>query len=285
MLTPFQKNDVDTLVRQVGEHCIFPYFRNLREEDVSFKESEYDPVSVADKAAEQLLRDGLLAILPDSLFIGEESYAEDKSILDFLNQNDKPVWIVDPIDGTANFVAGREGFGIILCLVYQGIVHSSWFFEVCSGEMITYHTGDDAIHIRGSQLPASKQPEIPYKGQIGFKLFQFDDVQKLISAVDRLVIEQATDPSIINYRKMLTGELDFLVYKMTYPWDHLAGLNMVRFNGGTALRWNGEGVQLQDIDEGLIVARDKQVMDTVMEEIVTPLRTSKEVMGMTSFKV
>ncbi len=284
MLSSSQKKAIQDLIRNVGDQCIFPYFRNLSDEDISFKESEYDPVSIADQEAEKLLRQGLTSILPDSLFIGEESYAEDASILEFLNRSDLPIWIVDPIDGTANFVSGKEGFGIIISLIYSGEVVSNWFYEVTSKEMISYHKGE-VIRQGDADLTLPARTTSPYKGQLGFKLFQFDDVQKIVSNLDTLIVDQATDPSIINYRKMLAGELDFLVYKMTYPWDHLAGINMVQAQGGLARRWNGEAFQLADIHEGLVVARDQQVMDVVMRDIVTPVMRSDEVMGMRSFKV
>lgn len=282
MLDENQKRAVEELIREVGDQCIFSYFRNLSKEDISFKESENDPVSIADREAEKLLRDGLTRILPDSRFVGEESYAEDAGILKLLDQQDQPVWVVDPIDGTANFVAGREGFGIIICLVMGGETLSSWLYEVCSKAMTVLHKGQEIVTNAGEISAAASAR--PYKGQIGLRLFQFPEVQAMTGQVSDLLIQQAADPSIINYQRMLTGALDFVVYKVTYPWDHLAGVALVIKNGGIASRWSGQDFLVSDVYEGLVVARNREVYDLVMSEVVKPLSGSEEIMGLKVLK-
>ncbi|MGH1350420.1 MAG: inositol monophosphatase family protein [Methyloligellaceae bacterium] len=282
MLDENQKRAVEELIREVGDQCIFSYFRNLSKEDISFKESENDPVSIADREAEKLLRDGLTRILPDSRFVGEESYAEDAGILKLLDQQDQPVWVVDPIDGTANFVAGREGFGIIICLVMGGETLSSWLYEVCSKAMTVLHKGQEIVTNAGEISAAASAR--PYKGQIGLRLFQFSEVQAMTGQVSDLLIQQAADPSIINYQRMLTGALDFVVYKVTYPWDHLAGVALVIKNGGIASRWSGQDFLVSDVYEGLVVARNREVYDLVMSEVVKPLSGSEEIMGLKVLK-
>ncbi len=283
MLDHSQKRLVEDLLRRVGDNCIYPYFRNLSEGDVSFKESKLDPVSVADKEAERLLMEGLVSLLPDSFFVGEESYAENVGILKSLQQNEQPVWVVDPIDGTANFVAGREGFGIMVSLVLAGETISSWLYEVCSKTLTVLHTGGD-ITINGQAVAPARELLEPYRGQIGFKLYQFPEVQALKQETEKLQINPAEDPSIIHYPRILSGEVDFLVYRVTYPWDHVPGVALVCQNGGVACRWSGEAFQVSDMYEGLVVARSAKVLDVVMAEIIEPLAGVQAIMEMRSFK-
>lgn len=275
MLNERQKSDVENLIRNVGDQCIFPYFNNLRETDVSFKDSKSDPVSIADKEAEKLLEKGLLSILPDSFFIGEELYVERPEILDYLKQGDVPVWVVDPIDGTHNFVSGREGFGIMVGLVFAGEIGSSWFYEICTKRMTIFHKGS-RITVNGNPLKLSNFCKKPFKGRFGRKLYR--EAQNIKATSFDVELEIAKQPSVITYHSILTGDLDFLIFKLTYPWDHLPGIALVSTNGGVFSRWNGEPFQFTDIHEGLVVARNREVMDLVLEQVIKPLSRSPEIL-------
>ncbi len=277
MLNQRQKGDVENLLRNVGDECIFPYFNNLREADVLFKDSKSDPVSIADKEAEGLLQKGLLSILPKSLFIGEELFEEKPAILDYLNQDDLPVWVVDPIDGTNNFVSGDESFGTMVCLVIAGKIVSSWFYEVCTKKMTVFHEGSP-ITINGKLHEPPSHCEKPFTGKIGRKLYRYPEIQNIKATTPDIEFDIAKLPSVITYHRILTGDLDFLVFKITYPWDHLPGIALVSENGSIFSRWSGEPFQFSDVHEGLVVARNQEIMDLVLEQIIQPLIRSKEVL-------
>ncbi len=276
MLNERQKNEIENLIRNVGDQCIYPYFNNLREEDISFKQSKSDPVSIADKKAEKLLQKGLLSILPESFFIGEELFEERPKILDYLKQNDVPVWVVDPIDGTNNFVSGCEGFGIMIGLIFAGEIGSSWFYEICTKRMTILHKGS-SITVNGKSLKRSSFCKKPFTGKIGRKLFQYSKVQNIKATSSDIIMDIAKQPSIITYHDILTGDLDFLIFKLTYPWDHLPGIALVSTNGAIFSRWNGEPFQLTDIHEGLVVARNREIMDLVLEQVIKPLSRYPEI--------
>jgi fructose-1,6-bisphosphatase/inositol monophosphatase family enzyme len=277
MLNQRQKIEIENLIRNVGDECIFPYFKNLREADVSFKDSKSDPVSIADKEAERLLQKGLLAILPNSLFIGEELFEEKPEILDYLKQGDLPVWVVDPIDGTNNFVSGCEGFGIMVCLVLAGEILSSWFYEICSKKMTVLHNGS-GITVNGQPLEPSNHSRKPFTGKIGRKLYLYHEIQNIKETSSEFKIDTAKNPSIITYHSILTGDLDFLIFKITYPWDHLPGIALLSANGNVFSRWSGEPFEFSDIHEGLVVARNQEIMDLVLEQIIKPLTHSQEIL-------
>src|ERR1700743_2075316 len=106
---------VDQIIREVAAEQIMPRFRQLAEGDIEMK-GVNDPVTVADKEAERVLTERLTAYLPGSVVVGEESFAKDKAIMSHLD-NEHPVWIIDPIDGTRNFVAGNPEFAVMIALV------------------------------------------------------------------------------------------------------------------------------------------------------------------------
>ena len=90
-------------------------------------------MTVADRESEHMLTEGLMSILPDARVVGEEACASDPRLLVGLDKG--LVWIVDPLDGTANFAAGREPFGIIIALAYDGVTIAAWLFNPVTDQM------------------------------------------------------------------------------------------------------------------------------------------------------
>ncbi|GAB3816427.1 hypothetical protein GCM10027605_65450 [Micromonospora zhanjiangensis] len=97
--------EVGALLRKAAANAIMPSFRRLDDDEIEEK-SPGQLVTVADRRAEQIIGDGLRALLPGSVVVGEEGVAEDAGQLEHLRESG-PVWLVDPLDGTSNFTAGR----------------------------------------------------------------------------------------------------------------------------------------------------------------------------------
>ncbi|NKB46009.1 MAG: hypothetical protein GKS03_17240 [Alphaproteobacteria bacterium] len=98
------RHDVEQLILSVSVSTILPRYQSLTKEEIRTKTGPGDLVTIADEEAEQKLAEGLVALLPGSTVIGEEAVAADPAVLDHLSRPGA-VWIIDPIDGTANFVA------------------------------------------------------------------------------------------------------------------------------------------------------------------------------------
>ena len=106
------------VLKQVSEAIILPRYKRLSDADISTKTDANDFVTVADREAEADISSNLLRMLPGSSCIGEESVAEGRC--DITTSNTKYTWIVDPIDGTRNFVAGEEHFCCMVSLLGKG---------------------------------------------------------------------------------------------------------------------------------------------------------------------
>ena len=89
-------------------------------EDLAHAADADDSVGRALRESEALLATGLRAIDPHARVIGEEAYASDPTLLDDIGTG--RLWLVDPLDGTNNFAAGRTPFGMIVALVEDGVV-------------------------------------------------------------------------------------------------------------------------------------------------------------------
>lgn len=131
-------DDVTRLLVDVAATAIVPRFRALTACDVDEK-SPGEPVTVADREAERLITDGLRSIL-DIPVVGEEATATDPRLLDALRVA-RSVWLVDPIDGTADFIAGRPNYAIMAALVRAGQTVASWIVLPAHGRNYVAESG------------------------------------------------------------------------------------------------------------------------------------------------
>ena len=110
--------EVAGLIREVATTIVLPRFRRLDAEDIQQK-SPGDVVTVADHESELALEAGLTRLLPGSEVVGEEAVAADPGVLGRMADRGA-VWIVDPLDGTNNFAAGKTPFAVMVALLRGG---------------------------------------------------------------------------------------------------------------------------------------------------------------------
>jgi fructose-1,6-bisphosphatase/inositol monophosphatase family enzyme len=96
--------NVSAVLRQAAAEAILPRFRKLTASDVEEK-SPGELVTAADHHAERLIGEQLLQLDPSARIVGEEACARNPALASALNQG--TVWLIDPLDGTGNFVSGR----------------------------------------------------------------------------------------------------------------------------------------------------------------------------------
>ena len=131
---------VSALLREAGRDKIMPLFRNLADGAVRMKTGPLDLVTVADEAAERRITAGLLREFPGCVVIGEEAASANPDLLRDLPGADL-AFVVDPIDGTANFAAGLALFGVMAAVFRRGEI---------IGAVIHDPVGDDtALALRG----------------------------------------------------------------------------------------------------------------------------------------
>ena len=91
--------------------------RNSLRKTVELKSSDIDLVTETDQQVEKLLMDGIRAKYPDHQFIGEEESSEGKKAV----LTDAPTWIIDPVDGTMNFVHSFPHSAISVALLINKV--------------------------------------------------------------------------------------------------------------------------------------------------------------------
>lgn len=261
MLDAGGSHRVAELIRETAAAELLPRFRNLSKDDIRQKRPG-DVVTVADVAAEQRLAAGLAEILPGVPVVGEEAVEKDPGLLELIGRRNEACWIVDPLDGTANFAAGRERFAVIVCLVQDAIAVAGWILDVPHGRMAVAHRGAgvrvDGIVVRG------RPSEIPPTGFVGYKIAREFERQLDRKQRARLGLVSTLSCAGVEYLEILSGRASFSLYRMTKPWDHAAGSLMMTEAGGAAVQFDGSPyLPAQAVNGGLIAASSTEVLDEV----------------------
>lgn len=272
MLSAGDAQRVAELMRETAAAELLPRFRNLAEGDIREKRPG-DLVTVADVASEQRLAVGLARILPGVAIVGEEAVEKDPVLVDLIARPGERCWVVDPLDGTANFSKGRGVFAMIVCLIDDRQTVGGWILDVPNDRMAVALKGQ-GVSIDGRAI-SRKATNRPPKGLIGWSVRKVIDKQ--LPQLERRRLGPLTSLNCAGreYIEMLRGTYDFNLYRRTKPWDHAAGALMLVEAGGQALRFNGEPYRPEGpLEGGIISALSGEVVATardVLEKVELPL--------------
>ncbi|WP_327352232.1 inositol monophosphatase family protein [Streptomyces sp. NBC_01304] len=236
---------VEEAVRKAAAAEIMPRFRQLAEHEIVEKNGPHDLVTVADRRAEEHLTAALTALLPGSVVVGEEAVHADPSSYGALRE-DAPVWIVDPVDGTRQFVHGDPGFCTLVALAHRGELLASWTFAPALDEMAV------AVRGRGARLDGELlTPGAPRPGQPLAVASSHPDYttpeqkQALLGLNAEGVHARPCGSAGLEYLAIAKGELDAVAFSWENAWDHAAGLLLVTETGGTHRTIAGEPFRIE----------------------------------------
>jgi fructose-1,6-bisphosphatase/inositol monophosphatase family enzyme len=272
MLSFGDSERVADLMRETAAAELSPRFRNLAQDEIRHKRPG-DIVTVADVASEQRLASGLAKILPGVPVVGEEAVEQDPGLVDLIGRPGESCWIVDPLDGTANFAAGRDRFAMIICLVHDRQTVGGWILDVPNDRMAVALKGQ-GVALDGTAINGASVARPP-NGLIGFRIRKEFDRQ--LSETQRAELGELSSMNCAGreYIEILSGQFDFCLYRMTKPWDHAAGALMMTEAGGQALRFNGAPYGPADsVESGIIAAIRPQTVShvrAIFETVELPL--------------
>jgi fructose-1,6-bisphosphatase/inositol monophosphatase family enzyme len=249
---------VDDLMREIGRDVVMARFRNLSAADIEEKAKD-DYVTVADKESEARLTEGLRAILPGSHVIGEEAVAADPSVVDHITEGH--AWIVDPIDGTGNYAAGRTPFAIMVALAEEGVVQAGWILDPSTRRMCHAALGEGAF-IDNKRIVAKESGSVLPLAALATRYLP-DDVreQVLARAVGHITEVEVPHCAGEQYPRVVLGKNDVALFWRSMPWDHAPGGLFVNEAGGKLARLDGSPYRLGDDRTGLLAAASPRLWD------------------------
>ncbi|MFE5618752.1 inositol monophosphatase family protein [Streptomyces sp. NPDC056470] len=256
--------EVEEAVRKAAAAEITPRFRQLAAHEIVEKNGPHDLVTIADRAAEEHLTASLTQLLPGSVVVGEEAVHADPAVYDAL-QGDAPVWIVDPVDGTRQFVRGEPGFCTLVALAHRGELLASWTFAPALDQM--------AIAVRGRGATLNGQPirsGSPAPGAVldvatSHPDYTTEDQKRALLGLDTEGVRARPCGSAgLEYLDVAKGLLDGIAFSWEYSWDHAAGLLLVAEAGGAHTTLAGEPFRITGGNAlPFTAARDQATADRI----------------------
>lgn len=245
---------VAAAIREVSASTIEPRFTTLTSDDVEEK-SPGEVVTVADREGERLLTRRLADLLPGVPVVGEEACAVDGSLVRALEG--ERAWLLDPLDGTSNFVAGSTDWAVMVALVEGGAPVASWIWRPLDGQMYIAERGGGAS-CNGSPLRRASADQLPGQQLRGTVLTRYLEAPAAAS-VERNrerfgPLSGGHRCAGVDYPLLAEGAVDFLLFWRTLPWDHAPGALLVQEAGGTVRRLDGSPYLPAQTTVGLLSA-------------------------------
>lgn len=212
----------ERIARDAGE-VARQHYRRLDTLAVEMK-GRQDYVSSADREVEALVRNALDREFPDDGFLGEESGG---AISDSM-------WVVDPIDGTSNFLRGLPLFGVSIAWVCEGEVHVGVIYEPALDRMFVA-TSETAATLNGQPIRVRTCASLD-DAVIAFGYSERSGTEEFLTRFSRVLREHAEfrrlGAATVGLTSVACGQTDAFFQTHLSPWDVLAGLLIVERAGG-----------------------------------------------------
>ena len=228
----------------------------------------------ADEAAERVIHAGLLKMFPGALVVGEEAASADPRLIEGLAQAGL-AFVVDPVDGTANFAAGVPLFGCMAAAVRRGETIAAWIHDpmgddtaiALRGEGAWLEAGDGSGRVSDLRVAAPA----PLERMIGAISWSWLPREKRVSVTSRLPLLAASVNfrcAAAEWRLAAGGGAHLLMYNRLMPWDHLPGGLLHREAGGYSARFDGSAYLPGMTSGGLIAAPDRASWEAAREALL-----------------
>ena len=191
------------------------------------KKSHADYVSEVDRVAEQTIIETLLGAYPDHAILAEESGTQGESEF---------VWIIDPLDGTTNFLHGYPQYAVSIALQHKGVLTQAVVYDPAKNDLFTATRGRGA-YLNDRRLRVSKRKElVDALIGTGFPYSSFEHVEAYM-AIFRDLMQQTAGlrrpgAASLDLAYTAAGRYDGFFETGLKPWDMAAGCLLITEAGG-----------------------------------------------------
>jgi myo-inositol-1(or 4)-monophosphatase len=241
---------VDRLATVSGE-AILPFFRTTLGVEDKGSAAGFDPVTAADRAAENAMRSLIKANFPEHGIIGEE-YGNEHADAEY-------VWVLDPIDGTKSFISGMPIWGSLIGLMHNGIAVFGMMHQPFIRERFTGDGRSAKSQGPGGERVLNVRPCAALSDAM-----LFTTSPQLMNAADRAAfgrVEAAVRLSRYGgdcypYCMLAAGHVDLVIETGLNPHDIVALIPIIEGAGGIVTNWeDGSAVK----GGRVVAAGDKRV--------------------------
>lgn len=271
------KIDID-LVSGIIDECaqthVMPRFQALAAHDIKTKSAPDDLVTQADLDMERALESALLSAYPGTQVLGEEAMAAGTVTLDLLANPDARIWVIDPIDGTYNFVHGDKKFGTLLAYLEGGKTQAGWIYDP-PRRAVTVAQKGRGVFRNGVQFTLSKTEKASQaSGAVNPRYFPKNISESLLARLGGIREHVVLRCAAHEYLDFIDGKIDFSLHSRANPWDHLAGALMIEELGGVVRTWKGMPYN-PAFPENLLIAANPTLWDDVQKTVLKGLEPAQ----------
>lgn len=207
---------------------------------IETKDNPKDLVTQVDKKIELFLTDEIKAAYPEHFIISEEGYGDDA-----FNEHGT-VWLIDPIDGTMNFIHQKRSFAISIGIYHRGIGEIALIYDVMAHVLYSAQRGRGAYK-NGERLPSLNNNVPLHESVISLnhrwlmENEQYDrkTIESMLQAVRGV---RTFGSAALEFAYVAEGAIDAYIKKSLEPWDIAAGIILVNEVGGKTSTLAGESV-------------------------------------------
>jgi myo-inositol-1(or 4)-monophosphatase len=231
-----------------------------------------DLVSEVDRAAEAAIIDTLQTAYPGHAILAEERGASGQS---------EHVWVIDPLDGTTNYLHGFQQYSVSVALLHKGVITHGVIYDPCRNDLYTATRGRGA-YLNDKRLRVSRREKlIDALIGTGFPFRMFEHLDAYASMLKELMTKTAgvrrAGSAALDLANVAAGRLDGFWEIGLAPWDMAAGCLMITEAGGLVGDLEGN----QDfLESGNLVAGSPKIFAQLVQAVrphLTPkLRTATE---------
>jgi myo-inositol-1(or 4)-monophosphatase len=250
---------VEAIAKQIGEFQLL-HWNHVKAESIEDKGLN-QLVSFVDQQSEQMLVDKLGEILPSATFIGEEKAPNNRTLTQY-------TWIIDPLDGTTNFLHGLPVFSISIALMNHkepilGVVYCPALKESFVA------LKNKGAFLNGQKIEVARNANFnDTLIATGFPYYQFEKVDEYLQVLSTLMRKthglRRMGSAAIDLAYTACGRFDAFFEMNLSPWDIAAGIVLVQEAGGLCTDFSGGG---DIIFKNEIVACSKDIYDPFVKEL------------------
>jgi myo-inositol-1(or 4)-monophosphatase len=237
-----------SLIKEAGHKIRISFYKHI---DIDTKADANDLVTNIDREVEQFFISRIKKDFPDHRILGEEGFGDDVKTLDGV------VWMLDPIDGTMNFIHQKRNFAISLGIYIDGVGMLGYIYDVMGNDFYHAVKGEGA-YINDERLPQLEVTPLS-DAIIGINASwvapnRYIDNEKIIQMINTCRGTRSYGSAAIELAYVSSGRLDAYMSMRLSPWDVAGGIVIAREVGAVATNLNGETPHLLG-QEPFIVAR------------------------------
>jgi myo-inositol-1(or 4)-monophosphatase len=255
-----------TFIKALTRKCGEVLLEGIKDSGVvELKEDYYDLVTIYDGKIERMLMDGIRERYPDHRFIAEEESSVNKEIQ---RLTEAPTWILDPIDGTVNFVHRLNLVVISVALAINKELVLGIIYNPCLNEFFEVQKGHGAF-LNGSKITVSAVTEMnkalfAHEISLATASWAFEkNIERIKAFVRKAVGMRSLGSAALTLAYIAQGSIDAYNVEDLKPWDIAAGALLIQEAGGVVIDKTGGAYNIMKPD--IIVAGTEELAQKVLE--------------------